>query len=317
MTLRHVVVDVGGLSYWKLHSIASKMNCENLGLPKETILAMESEGGFKQWIYDVKMEILDIIHCFNPDYLTLACDGKNLWRKDIYPDYKDNRKANKAKIPIDWNLFYQTRDKLMYDIAANMPIKTVLLDRIEADDIVAVLVEKLHATQEIIALSNDSDWHQLFKYPNFRAFKLNDASKVAFLSRGKEGRTEVVGVDPVKLIQMKILTGDTGDNIPNLKPRLGEKTAEKIIMECNGNIYAYAMNEGLLEAFERNQRLINLDRIPQDIKDSIWNEYNRKPVTEVDHLLLMEFFPEDYEAITQMSNSNLFTQANVKNLGWN
>ena len=273
---------------------------------------MESEGGFKQWIYDVKMEILDIIHSFNPDYLTLACDGKNLWRKDIYPEYKDNRKANKAKIPIDWNLFYQTRDKLMLDISANMPIKTVLLDRIEADDIVAVLTENLHQTHDIIALSNDSDWHQLFKYRNFRAFKINDNSKTS----GPEGRTEVIGVDPVKLIQMKILTGDTGDNIPNLKPRLGEVTAQKIITECNGNIYAYAMKEGLLEAFERNQRLINLDRIPQDIKDSIWNEYNRTPVTEVDHLLLMEFFPEDYEFITQLSNCNLFCHSNVKNLGW-
>lgn len=316
MSLKHVVVDVGGLSYWKLHSLASKARCEELGLQKEAILAMESEGGFKQWIYDVKMEILDIIHSFNPDYLTLACDGENLWRKDIYPEYKDNRKANKAKIPIDWNLFYQTRDKLMLDISANMPIKTVLLDRIEADDIVAVLTENLHQTHDIIALSNDSDWHQLFKYRNFRAFKINDNSKTSFLSRGPEGRTEVIGVDPVKLIQMKILTGDTGDNIPNLKPRLGEVTAQKIITECNGNIYAYAMKEGLLEAFERNQRLINLDRIPQDIKDSIWNEYNRTPVTEVDHLLLMEFFPEDYEFITQLSNCNLFCHSNVKNLGW-
>lgn len=317
MTLRHVVVDVGGLSYWKLHSIASKARCEALGLSKEAILAMESEGGFKQWIADVKSEVLDIIQNFNPDYLTLACDGKNLWRKDIYPEYKDNRKANKAKIPIDWDLFYKTRDELMYGFAKNAPIRTILLDRIEADDIVAILAEKLHETQEIIALSNDSDWHQLFKYPNFRAFKLNDASKTSFMSRGPEGRTEVLGVDPVKLIQMKILIGDTGDNIPNLRPRLGEKTAEKIITECNGNIYGFAMQEGLLPEFERNQRLINLDRIPQQIKDQIWNEYTTIPLTSVDHLLLMEFFPDHYDYITQLSNLNLFDYSKVKNLGWN
>lgn len=316
MKLRHLVVDVGGLSYWKLHSLASKMKCEQLGLPKEAILAMESEGGFKEWIYDVKMEVLDMIQSFNPDLLTLACDGKNLWRKDIYADYKDNRKANKAKIPIDWNLFYQTRDMLMNAFAENMPIKTVLLDRIEADDIIAVLTEKLHETQEIIALSNDADWHQLFKYEGFRVFKINDPSPTAYFSRGPEGRTEITGVDPVKLIQMKILTGDTGDNIPNLKPRLGEKTAEKIILESNGNIYAYAQREGLLAEFERNQKLINLDRIPQEIKDSIWNAYNSKPVTEVDHLLLMDFYPENYDLITQMSHLHIFSNAKVKNLGW-
>jgi 5'-3' exonuclease len=316
MTLRHVVVDVGGLSYWKLHSLASKSKCEQLGLVKEAILAMESEGGFKEWVYDVKMEILDIIQSFNPDFLTLACDGKNLWRKEIFPEYKDNRKSTKAKIPIDWNLFYNTRDKLMRDIAANMPIKTILLDHIEADDIVTVLVEHLNETHEIIALSNDSDWHQLFKYPNFRVFKINDNSATAYFSRGPEGRTEVVGVDPVKLIQMKILTGDTGDNIPNLKPRLGEKTAEKIILESQGNIYAYALNEGLLDAFERNQRLINLDRIPQNIKDLIWNTYTSTPISEVDHLLLSDFYPENYDLIAQMSHLNIFSQKNVKNLGW-
>lgn len=317
MTLRHVIVDVGGLSYWKLHALASNKRSEELGLSKEAILARESESGFLEWIQEVKLEVLDIIDSFNPDYLTLACDGKNLWRKEIYPEYKDNRKANKAKIPIDWGLFYQTRDKLMRDFSENLPIKTILLDKIEADDIVAVITQKLHETQEIVALSNDSDWHQLFKYKGFRAFKLNDPSKWNSLTRGSEGRTEVVGVDPVRLIQIKILTGDSGDNIPNLRPRLGEKTAEKIILESQGNIYAYAMNNGLINEFERNQKLINLDRIPENIKDLIWKTFEETKVSEVDHIKLLEFFPEDYQKITEMNNCNLLTTKSVKNLGWN
>ena len=317
MTLRHVVIDVGGLSYWKLHALASKSKIEATGLTKEALLAMESERGFTEWQYDIKMEILDIIQNFNPDYLTLACDGKNLWRKDIYPEYKDNRKANKAQIPIDWSLFYQTRDNLMAECARCLPVKTVLLDRIEADDIVAVLTERLHETQEIFALTNDKDWHQLFKYSGVRIFKINDQSKAAYYSADKTfGRTEVTGVDPVKLIQMKILVGDTGDNIPNLKPRLGEKTAEKVIMEYHGNIYAYAMKEGLLEAFERNQRLINLDRIPDEIKDAIWNVFNNATVPEVDHLLLSEFYGDNYDIVAQLSHLNIFSQKSVKNLGW-
>lgn len=277
---------------------------------------MESEGGFREWIYDVKMEILNVIQGFNPDYFTLACDGKNLWRKDIFPEYKENRKLNKAKLPIDWNSFYNTRDWLMREIAVNMPIKTMLLDRIEADDIVSVMVDRLPKNQEIIALTNDSDWQQLLKHPNFRIFKINDASKTAMFTRGLGGRTEVTGVDPVKLIQMKVLMGDTGDNIPNLKPRLGEVTANKIITECNGNIYAYAMQEGLLPEFERNQRLINLDRIPDQIKDAIWNEYVSTPVSKVDHLNLMEFYGDNYDLVTQMSHLNLFNDRAVKNLGW-
>lgn len=317
MSIRHAVVDVGGLSYWKLHAIASNFNCTELGLSKEAILAMESEKGFNQWQYEIKIEILNIIRGFNPDLITLACDGHNLWRNDIFPEYKDNRKSNRAKIPIDWNLFYKTRDELMRNIAKSMPIKCMLLDRIEADDIIAVLVEHLHETQEILAISNDGDWQQLLKYSNVRIFKVNDQSKTAYLNRGPEGRTEILGVDPIKLLQMKILIGDVGDHIPNLKPRLGEKTAEKIILECNGNIYKYAMENGLLNEFERNQRLINLDRIPQEIKDQIWNEYSSNKVSPVDHLALMDFYQENYEMVAQMSNFNIFSQDDVRNLGWN
>ena len=87
-------------------------------------------------------------------------------------------------------------------------------------------------------------------------------------------------------------------------------------MEYHGNIYAYAMKEGLLEAFERNQRLINLDRIPDEIKDSIWNAFNSKKVAEVDHLLLSEFYGENYDIVCQLSNLNIFSQNSVKNLGW-
>jgi 5'-3' exonuclease len=291
---------------------------EETGMSKEALMALESEKGFTEWIYDVKMEVLDIIQKFNPDRLTLACDGKNLWRKDIYPEYKDNRKSAKAQIPIDWSLFYETRDKLMHDFAKHLPVVTILLNRIEADDIVAVLCEKLSATEEIIALTNDKDWHQLLKYPSLRIFKINDASPAAYYHNGfsEFGRTEVVGVDPVKVIQMKILTGDTGDNIPNLKPRLGEKTAEKVIMEYDGNIYAYAMKEGLLEAFERNQKLINLDRIPQDIKDLIWKEYCDKPMIDVDHLLLSEFYKENYDLVAALGHLHMFSSKRVKNLGW-
>lgn len=318
MAIRHVIVDVGGLSYWKLHAIASKRRMEETGMSKEALMALESEKGFTEWIYDVKMEVLDIIQKFNPDRLTLACDGKNLWRKDIYPEYKDNRKSAKAQIPIDWSLFYETRDKLMHDFAKHLPVVTILLNRIEADDIVAVLCEKLSATEEIIALTNDKDWHQLLKYPSLRIFKINDTSPAAYYHNGfsEFGRTEVVGVDPVKVIQMKILTGDTGDNIPNLKPRLGEKTAEKVIMEYDGNIYAYAMKEGLLEAFERNQKLINLDRIPQDIKDLIWKEYCDKPMIDVDHLLLSEFYKENYDLVAALGHLHMFSSKRVKNLGW-
>ena len=289
---RHVVIDIGGLSYNKLFSLGSKKEVESTGLQKETLLALESEKRFTTWRYDMTMEVIQFLDYWKPNYLTLACDGSKLWRKEIYPEYKTNRNAARDALPIDWDLWKTVRNELVAELEEYLPIRTMHLPKIEADDICYVLVEKLHEEQEIIAYADDKDWYYNFKFPNYRQFKIRD-------------RSEVKGVDPVESLQMKLLTGDAGDNIKNLRPRLGEVTARKIITECSGNIYGWALKEGLLDNFELNQRLINLDRIPKDIKDDIWNAYQSKKVVAVDHMKLMDHFTDTYDLITALNLQKL------------
>ena len=65
----NLVVDVGGLSYWKLYSVATKEHVKSYGQTKETLLALESESGFKTWQHEFVMQIFEWISQYNPDKL--------------------------------------------------------------------------------------------------------------------------------------------------------------------------------------------------------------------------------------------------------
>lgn len=288
----HLIVDVGGISYNRLHSIGSKANCEARNLTKEVIMALESEQGFKQWKYDFTVEILRLMDVYRPNLLTLACDGGNLWRKDIFPEYKSNRAAAKEKLPIDWDAFGKARNEIVEELALYLPIRTMRMPRIEADDIAAVMVEKLHQEHSFLAISDDGDWYQNFKHPGYRQIRICD-------------RREIKDLDHVAHLQLKVMIGDSGDAIPNLYPGKGPVKWQKVITECNGNLYKWSKENNLLEQYERNQRLINFDYIPADIKENIWNNYQSKQVVKVSHVELMDYFGANYDIVCGLDLKNM------------
>ena len=45
---------------------------------------------------------------FRKEYgeMVIACDSKNVWRREIFPNYKAGRKANRAKSEHDWDAIF-------------------------------------------------------------------------------------------------------------------------------------------------------------------------------------------------------------------
>ena len=90
----------------------------------------------------------------------------------------------------------------------------------------------------------------------------------------------LVSEDPIKELKMKIINGDSGDGIPNIlsasdtfvtgqrQKRMTEQRMEKYLNE-NFTNYDTVANTG----FARNQVLIDLTHIPDDIKTKIINTY--------------------------------------------
>jgi hypothetical protein len=105
------------------------------------------------------------------DIVILALDSpKGSWRKDHDQLYKSNRKADREKHKdIDWNnafkLFEKTISKIYY--ATNFHV--ILIDNLEADDIIAYGC-KYFKNNEVIIVSADSDFEMLTVYPNVKLF---------------------------------------------------------------------------------------------------------------------------------------------------
>lgn len=295
--LRHVIVDFGTISYWKLFSLVSKGKGYD-GTTKNIFLIQESENEFPNWCNVVDSEIVNFINRFDPDKLTIACDGHKLWRSKFYPKYKENRKKQRAEIPIDWDLFGKVKDRHAKSLAKLLPIKTLLLDGIEADDIIAVLTKRLHEEEEIIAVTGDGDINQLFRFNNFSVFDPKNNNHIKTL-------------DWLDVLNVKILSGDAGDNIDGIFPRTGPATARKIINECQGDLLSYCTKHNAVDKLTLNQKLINFEMIPTDIQDYIFGMYKDAKIIKPNHEKLATDFSADYSTTMMLFNRKLFNQKNT------
>lgn len=196
------------------------------------------------------------------DSIIIACESGDVWRKDIFPDYKGNR--NHAEDP-----YYEDIKKaigLLRDFFSNYTAGYVLeVQRCEADDIIAVIAQETTGNVENYILSSDKDFIQL---SNNKTFIYSPHKKDWINSN-----------DPHYDLFFKCIRGDSGDNIRPAFPRvratvLEEAWGDKYKMM---NLLESTTKEGKVveEALEFNMKLIDLTRQPDDlrqkIKDTILN----------------------------------------------
>ena len=218
---------------------------------------------------------------FGKEYgqVVLCCDGRHVWRKDVFPYYKASRKRHKIESPLDWGTLYDCLNTIRDEIRDTFPYPVIHLDRIEADDIIAVLCRnhfKKHRESdnipEVIIISSDKDFVQLQQF-DF----VNQFSPLT--------KKNVTHDDPKYYLHEHILRGDTGDGVPNIlsqddvfmedglrqKPLSKKKIREwydsklKPIDYCNREMH---------RNYLRNVQLIDLiTGIPSWVSESIMKEY--------------------------------------------
>jgi hypothetical protein len=221
----------------------------------------------------IRHMVLNIIRThvknFKAEYgeVVLCCDNRKYWRKEFFPFYKANRKKTRDKSDLDWHLIFDILGKLKQELKDNFPYKVLDVEGAEADDIIGTLVPIYSPHQKILILSSDGDFLQLQNYKDVKQY--NPSQK-------KYVKSE----NPILELKEKIIRGDKGDGIPNMfspsdcfvrdlrqKP-ITQKTLEKYLNEDVKNFsYDETVN------FGRNQTLIDLTFIPQEIKEKIINTY--------------------------------------------
>ena len=201
---------------------------------------------------------------FKDEYgcMIIACDSKKYWRKDIFPFYKANRKKARQDSGFDWNLIFDTINMLKQEIKENFPWAVVEVEGAEADDIIATYVKNKNSNEPVMIVSGDHDFMQLQKYDNVVQWS---PIKHKFVKCQE---------NPRDVLFEHIIKGDKGDGVPNVltdddaivKGKRQRPIHSKKLELWKNNPTEMPRDSAFVSNFERNQTLVDLSRIPQNIE---------------------------------------------------
>ena len=222
---------------------------------------------------------------FQSEYgeLVLTYDGGRYWRKDIFPYYKAARKEKQNKDDYDWNKIFSIIGKIRDEVEEIFPYKTIRIDHLEADDVIAVLTKHFHQEEKIMIVSSGKDFQQLQRYENVKQY----SPKVkGFITNTK----------PEEYLVRHIIKGDVSDGIPNIisdddtfvNPDKRQKPCgEKKISAIAEELETWTNNDNWI----RNQKLVDFNQIPDWVEEKVlevWNE----PI-EGERSLLFNYFVQN------------------------
>ena len=224
---------------------------------------------------------------FRKEYgeMVIACDSKNVWRREVFPNYKAGRKANRAKSEHDWDAIFSMLHTIKDEIKTFLPYKVIELETAEADDIIATLVRRQqrivgpnHA-KKILILSGDKDFIQLHN-ENVRQY---NPVLSKFVGKGE---------NPSIYIKEHILKGDRSDGIPNvlsddnvfIEGRRQRPLSKKKIESWVNEVFM-TFTEEEQKNYNRNRQLIDLSCIPPELEEKIINEFIDVKVASRDKIL--------------------------------
>ena len=200
--------------------------------------------------------------------VVLTYDSRHYWRRDFFPQYKASRRKSREKDLKDWDNIFSALNMIKAEFKENLPYKYLEVYGAEADDIIGTLCKK--EREPIMIVSGDKDFIQLHKYNNVHQY-----SPIV--------KKHITGHNPDTYIRTHILKGDTSDGVPNVlsvddtftegirQRPLGKKKIETWLESMD------SMPDETKRNYQRNEKLISLDKIPQDLEEQILSEIDTAP----------------------------------------
>ena len=181
-----------------------------------------ADGTYTNAVYGFLAIMFKELEEVKPEYLAVAFDLKAPTARHLmYEGYKATRKGMPEELA--------KQMPILKKVLKAMNIDIIEMEGYEADDILGTLARKGEEKGlGVVLLTGDRD-----------SFQLATNNVKIYIPRTKAGKTEteifdrkkveeVYGVEPLQMIEVKGLMGDTSDNIPGV-PGIGEKTALSII----------------------------------------------------------------------------------------
>ena len=192
-------------------------------------------------IFGVTNMINKLLNDFSPKYVCAVFDarGKN-FRHRIYKEYKSNRKSMPTEL--------SEQVEPIFDFLKYMGIKIIQHPDVEADDVIASLVNKHSTNIQTFISSGDKDLAQLVN-KNVSLMNSLDGKQL-----DQDGVKKKFGVAPNQIKDYLTLVGDSSDNIPGV-PKIGPKTAVNLLDKY----------------LDLNSILENIDELKTNLRENLQN----------------------------------------------
>jgi len=183
--------------------------------------------GSTTFVEEYLATVESLAQSYSCEKIIIAADkGSSSYRKNIAPDYKQNRKDKYAEQTEEeaeqFRIFFLEYEKTL----AALENKYALLryDGVEADDIAAHLVKfrTSYGLDKIWLISSDRDWDLLID---------TNVSRFSYVTRKEvtvNNWSDHYDVSREQYISLKCLQGDKGDNVPGITG-IGPKRAKDLI----------------------------------------------------------------------------------------
>ncbi len=204
--------------------------------------------------------------------MVICCDSYS-WRKDVFPEYKAQRKANRSTDKHDWPMIFDLIEDTLNDLRTNFPYAVIKIDSAEADDIIGALT--VHKSipligEDVVIISADKDFIQLQSHGHVIQWS------PMFNKMIKEE-------NPRRYLFEHLLKGDSGDGVPNANSHddvfvtaarqtpMTKKAIEKYW--DNRDDLESIMKPNVYRNFMRNVQMIDLENTPDGIREAAINKY--------------------------------------------
>jgi len=225
-----------------------EINHETIIENKEFIIAFikHFEADIKKITRKFKTITSNIIFC-------LDCPRASIWRNSIYDKYKQSR--------IKKDNFNSDIFTLFEDYLHTNKYNTCNYENLEADDIV-YLIQKQINLHKVIIITNDSDYLQMY------------SNNIKIYNMQFKDLSLKINYSPSIELLLKIIVGDKSDNISKIQAGMRKDNALKIALMTEEERNKYLITNNILDKFNLNKKLIDLNEIPENIVKKFYEYYN-------------------------------------------
>lgn len=250
-------------------------------------LLTNHEGLYTNAIYGFLSTLLRLREDYAPERLAVCFDVRQkTFRHEQYEDYKGTRKGMPDELAVQM--------PVIKEVLGAMGIPCLEQPGFEADDLLGTLSRQANENGDTCYLvTGDKDSLQLIGDGTHVLLVVTRKGQTMTTDYTEEVFREQYGFDPIHMIDLKGLMGDSSDNIPGV-PGIGEKTAMGLVQKF-GTVEAVYENiddpfikngqrKKLLEGREMADKSKMLATIIRDVPTEMTAEQLPEPIPDNDEL---------------------------------